>query len=156
MKQAGASSGQGAQPLSAGSAARPDKETGYNIRIVHEVVPHADRSGTDTRLMQILKELRAQGHTITFVARNGADREQYAPALNQLGIQLWAHNAERLCALGIFGPGARKFEDLLLRERRGAAATQAKVKKPARNQLRLGAASSAPTRAEKIVRRRWE
>ena len=77
---------------------------------MHEVVPHADRSGTDTRLMQILKELRAHGHTITFVARNGADREQYAPALNQLGIQLWAHNADRLCALGIFGrvPGNSK------------------------------------------------
>jgi hypothetical protein len=53
------------------------------------------------------------GHRITFVARNGADREIYAPALTRLGIQVWAHDAERLRALGIFGPEAWTFEDLL-------------------------------------------
>lgn len=88
-------------------------EDGCNILIVHEVVPHTDRSGTDTRLMQIVKELRVQRHRVTFVARNGAQREIYAPALTRLGIQVWAHDNERLRALGIFGPAAWKFEDIL-------------------------------------------
>jgi hypothetical protein len=67
-KQAGPSSGQGAHPRSASGASRLDTEAGCNILMVHEVVPHIDRSGTDTRLMQILKELGAQGYRITFVA----------------------------------------------------------------------------------------
>ncbi|HYL45942.1 MAG TPA: glycosyltransferase [Candidatus Limnocylindrales bacterium] len=112
-KQAELSSGPGPQPLSATGVAPPDTETGCHILVVHEVVPHTDRSGTDARLKQILKEVRAQGHRVTFVARNGSDREIYAPALTRLGIQVWAHDAERLRALGIFGPVAWKFEDLL-------------------------------------------
>jgi hypothetical protein len=60
-KQAGSPSGQNAQPLSAKGAASPGTQPSCNILFVHEVVPHTDRNGTDTRLKQILKELRAQG-----------------------------------------------------------------------------------------------
>jgi hypothetical protein len=74
-KHAGASPGRGANPRSARGVVRPGAQPSCTIQIAHEVVPHTDRSGTDTRLMQILKELRSQGHSITFVARNGADRE---------------------------------------------------------------------------------
>jgi glycosyltransferase involved in cell wall biosynthesis len=116
-KRGAVPTGERNQLRGADMAANPETGQSCNVLIVHEVVPHPDRSGTDTRLMQIVRELRAQGQRITFVARNGADREQYGPALEKLGIELWAHDAERLRALGIFGPVAWKFEDVLGRQR---------------------------------------
>jgi GT2 family glycosyltransferase/glycosyltransferase involved in cell wall biosynthesis len=67
-----------------------------NILVVHETLPFPDRSGSDLRVVQVLTELRAQGHQVAYVARNGLGFAQYAPPLQNLSIPIWAHDAERL------------------------------------------------------------
>ena len=84
-----------------------------NVLVLHEILPQPDRSGSDVRVMQVLRELRAQGHAVTFVARNGAQREQYEPALKNLGATVWAHDAERLRYLGTDSPTEWTLEQLL-------------------------------------------
>src|SRR5262249_36182061 len=37
------------------------------ILVIHELLPHFDRSGSDLRLLDVLRELRAQHHEVTFV-----------------------------------------------------------------------------------------
>ncbi len=67
-----------------------------NILFVHETLPRPDRCGCDVRLMQILREVREQGHAVTYVARSGREREQYSRSLESLGIRVYANDAERL------------------------------------------------------------
>jgi GT2 family glycosyltransferase/glycosyltransferase involved in cell wall biosynthesis len=88
-----------------------------SILVVHEMLPQPDRGGSDVRVVQVLREARAQGHQVTYVARNGTLREQYGPALQDLGIALWTHDAERLSFLGIDAPSAWRFEKLLRHSR---------------------------------------
>jgi hypothetical protein len=57
-----------------GAAERP-----LNILVIHEILPRPDRHGADGQWMQILRELRAQGHLVVPVARNGGDH-QVVPA----------------------------------------------------------------------------
>jgi hypothetical protein len=47
-----------------------------NILVVHEMLPHPDRHGTDVQWMQMLRELRAQGHKVIHIARSGVNRER--------------------------------------------------------------------------------
>ena len=46
-------------------------ERSLNILVVHEMLPHPDRHGADVQWMQMLRELRAQGHKVVHVARSG-------------------------------------------------------------------------------------
>ncbi len=71
-----------------------------NVLVVHEVLPHFDRSGSDQRLMDVLRELRAQGHAVTFLARDGRDRETYTRPLAELGIQVICDDPDRLRHIG--------------------------------------------------------
>jgi GT2 family glycosyltransferase/glycosyltransferase involved in cell wall biosynthesis len=89
------------------------EENPLRILVVHEILPQTDRNGSDVRFMQVLRELVVQGHELTYVARNGALREHYAAALENLGIKLWANDAERLRHLGIDSPVEWRFEELL-------------------------------------------
>ena len=57
-----------------GAAERP-----LNILLIHEILPRPDRHGADGQWMQILRELRAQGHLVVPVARSGGDH-QVVPA----------------------------------------------------------------------------
>jgi len=63
--------------------------------------------------MQVLRELRAQGHAVTFLARNGTLRERYEPALKNLGVTVRAHDAERMRYLGVDSPAEWTLEQLL-------------------------------------------
>jgi tetratricopeptide (TPR) repeat protein len=74
------------------------------ILIVHEVLPHPDQNGCDVRLMRILSELLVQGHKLTFVVRDGADRERYTLPLEQLGIKVFSHDLECLHASDLAVP----------------------------------------------------
>ncbi len=71
-----------------------------NVLAVHEMLPHPDRHGADLQWMQMLEELRAQGHQITHIARSGVNRARYAPPLEALGIKVLTPDAERLHFLG--------------------------------------------------------
>ena len=87
-----------------------------NVLVIHEILPHADRHGADVQWMQMLAELRAQGHRVTHVARSGVNRERYAPEVERLGIRVLAPDAERMRYAGYDFPETWRFDDLLRRE----------------------------------------
>jgi glycosyltransferase involved in cell wall biosynthesis len=84
-----------------------------NILVVHEMLPHPDRHGADVQWMQMLRELRAQGHNVIHVARSGINREQYAAGVEELGIRVLALDAERMRFLGFDFPVEWTFGELL-------------------------------------------
>jgi GT2 family glycosyltransferase/SAM-dependent methyltransferase/glycosyltransferase involved in cell wall biosynthesis len=71
-----------------------------NILLIHEVLPHHDCSGSDLRLLDVIRELRTAGHHVTYLARNGKNAEQYRPQLEALGVKVRIDSAERLAAVG--------------------------------------------------------
>jgi len=83
------------------------------ILVIHETLPRPDRCGCDVRLMQILGELREQGHALTYVGRSGRDYKRYAPVLERMGIRVYANDAERLRFAGIDEPPHWSFQDVL-------------------------------------------
>ena len=89
-------------------AARP-----LNILVIHEMLPHPDRHGADVQWMQMLRELRAQGHKVVHVARSGINRERYAAGVEALGIPVYAPDAERMRFLGFDLRVEWTFEQLL-------------------------------------------
>jgi glycosyltransferase involved in cell wall biosynthesis/2-polyprenyl-3-methyl-5-hydroxy-6-metoxy-1,4-benzoquinol methylase len=88
-------------------------QPGKNILLVHDVLPHFDRSGSDMRLMQVIRRLIAAGHYITYIARNGADRDRYEAPLKELGVKVFSGDAERLPALGMHAEQTWKLETVL-------------------------------------------
>jgi tetratricopeptide (TPR) repeat protein len=87
-----------------------------NVLVIHEILPHADRHGADVQWMQMLVELRAQGHRVTHVARSGVNSERYAPEVERLGIRVLAPDAERMRFTGYDLPETWRFDALLRRE----------------------------------------
>ena len=86
------------------SPAREDSNAAtspHNILVIHELVPQFDRSGSDLRLSEVLQELRAQGHWVTLLARDGRDAERYSIPLEELGIEVIAGDADRMRHVGI-------------------------------------------------------
>jgi GT2 family glycosyltransferase/glycosyltransferase involved in cell wall biosynthesis len=77
------------------------------------MLPHPDRHGADLQWMQMLQELRAQGHEVTHVARSAVNRDRYTAPLEQLGIRVLTPDAERLRFLGFDFPATWTFEQLL-------------------------------------------
>ena len=84
-----------------------------NILVIHEMLPHPDRHGADVQWMQILRELRAQGHKVVHVARSGVNRARYAAGVEELGIPVYCPDAERMRFLGFDFPVEWTFEGLL-------------------------------------------
>jgi hypothetical protein len=84
-----------------------------NILVIHEMLPHPDRHGADVQWMQMLRELRAQGHSVVHIARSGENRERYAAGVEALGIPVYAPDAERMRFLGFDFPVEWTFEQLL-------------------------------------------
>src|SRR5262249_29835307 len=85
------------------------------ILVIHELLPHFDRSGSDLRLLDVLRELRAQEHDVTFVARDGADFERYQPLLQELGISVFGDDSDRMRHLGNDGRTKWSFAEILER-----------------------------------------
>lgn len=90
-----------------------ETKTPLRILVVHEIIPQPDRNGSDLRFMQILRELVLQGHEVTYVARNGALREKYGAAVENLGVKLWANDVERLRHLENDSAAEWTFADVL-------------------------------------------
>ena len=86
------------------------------ILIIHDLLPHFDRSGSDLRLLDVLRELRAQGHALTFIARDGANSERYVKPLEELGISVRYHDPDHLRHLGHDNPTNWSFEEILTQE----------------------------------------
>ncbi len=98
------------------SHAATHAKTPLNVLVIHEILPHADRHGADLQWMQMLTELRAQGHRVTHIARSAVNSERYAPEVERLGIRVLAPDAERMRFVGYDFPLAWRFEELLQRE----------------------------------------
>jgi O-antigen biosynthesis protein len=95
------------------TTATTNADAPLNILVVHEMLPHPDRHGADVQWMQMLRELRAQGHNVIHVARSGINRERYAPAVEELGIRVLAPDAERMRFLGFDFPVEWTFGQLM-------------------------------------------
>src|SRR5277367_5256386 len=88
-------------------------ERPLNILVIHEMLPHPDRHGADVQWMQMLRELRAQGHKVVHIARSGVNRERYAAGVEALGIPVYCPDAERMRFLGFDLPVEWNLEQLL-------------------------------------------
>ena len=87
-----------------------------NVLVIHEILPHADRHGADVQWMQMLTELRAQGHRVTHIARSSVNSERYAPEVERLGIRVLARTRpERELLEGIVRPAFALFDDQSIR-----------------------------------------
>lgn len=85
-------------PLS--SSATPLESSPRNILLVHELLPHYDCSGADLRLYELVRELRAQNHVVTVLARDNRNEARYRPPLEALGAKVFSGDPERLRHLG--------------------------------------------------------
>lgn len=85
----------------AGGALRKEGGRPLRILVAHENLPRADQSGAEFRLPQILRELRAQGHTVAYLAARGFEEERYAPALADLGVEIYSNDAQVLRREGV-------------------------------------------------------
>ena len=83
-------------PAASVTAAGP----GLRVLVVDPFLPLHDRNSGSKRLFELLKQLRAQGHEVTYLARSGVGAEIYAPQVEALGITVHAGDAERLVAMG--------------------------------------------------------
>ncbi|HXZ11065.1 MAG TPA: glycosyltransferase [Candidatus Sulfotelmatobacter sp.] len=83
------------------------------VLVVHEILPEYDRSGSEQRHWQVLQALRALGHEVTYVARWAVERERYAVALEDLGIDVYSQDVERLGFQGVSGRPKWSFEQVL-------------------------------------------
>lgn len=92
---------------------RKDRQRDKRVLIVHEVLPHFDRSGSDLRLLQIIKALRHLQCRVTVIGRNGVDRERYQPLIESFGVTVRAGDHERLRSYGIAGDPSWNLEQLL-------------------------------------------
>ena len=85
--------------LQSGQPELPVKRTEYvsprNILVIHENMPRHDCSGADLRLFEILREIRAQGHSVTLIARDGREFDRYGPQLQALEIKVMAGDPDR-------------------------------------------------------------
>ena len=88
-----------------------------HVLVIHEFLPHADRHGADLQWAQMLAELRAQGHSVTHIARSDVRRERYEQDVTRLGIRVLTPDAERMRYAGLDAPAEWRLEDLLRRER---------------------------------------
>ena len=84
-----------------------------NVLLVHEILPHYDCSGADLRIFELARELRQEGHNVTFLARQDREREKYALALEELGVNVIAGDPDRLKHLGEDTATSWKLQEVL-------------------------------------------
>jgi len=92
-------------------------ETGSRILVVHEALPRPDRNACDLRLMQVLNELSAQGHDLTYIGRLEPEPDRYAQPLEEKGIRVYSQDLERLRRFGTEAFPAWSFERVLRKGR---------------------------------------
>lgn len=78
-----------------------DTQRPLRVLAVHENLLRPDQSGAEYRFLQIVRELRVQGHSVTFLAPRGFEEERYVPVLAELGIDVYSNDAQVLRREGI-------------------------------------------------------
>ncbi len=76
------------------------RASGKRILVIDPVLPMHDRSSGSKRLFEMLKIFAGTGHAVTFIARNGDGGERYAQELQQLGIEVYAGDPDRMKECG--------------------------------------------------------
>jgi len=97
------------------AAARADATSALkqNVLLVHEILPHYDCSGADLRIFELTRELRGEGHNVTFLARQDRNKEKYAPVLEALGVKIIAGDPSRLRHVGESSDTPWELSDVL-------------------------------------------
>lgn len=86
-----------------------------NILLVHELLPHYDCSGADLRLYELVRELRAQTHSVTLLARDDRDESRYRAPLEALGAKVYAGDPDRLRHAGNTNSATWELSEVLKR-----------------------------------------
>lgn len=103
------------------SVRQPEELRPCKVLVIHEQLPHFDRSGSDLRLLDVLRELRAQGHAVTYLARDGRDIQRYRQCLEDLNISVIPGDPERLRHAGSMETSDWSLAEILQCEKFDAA-----------------------------------
>ena len=90
---------QPAQPVAAsraGISVAASAPAPLRILVVHENLPRPDQSGAEYRFVQVLREMRAQGHSVTYLAPRGFEEQRYVPPLREIGVTVFTNDAQLL------------------------------------------------------------
>ncbi len=82
-----------------------DRRGGRRILVVDALMPMYDRASGSLRMFEILRLLAAARHKVTFIARNGANGQRYARELQQMGIEVYAGDPDRMRQIGYQSDG---------------------------------------------------
>lgn len=107
----------GRRPLSAARERRVQSNEQGAVLVVDPVMPIFDKASGSLRLFRILELLRKQRRHVTFVARNGWTQHTYRRPLEELGIEVYTSDPERMAMLGQYVPGPRVDLGRILGER---------------------------------------
>jgi GT2 family glycosyltransferase/protein-L-isoaspartate O-methyltransferase len=103
------------------SAARERRAVQSNeqgaVLVVDPQMPLYDKASGSLRLFRILELLRRQRRHVTFVARNGWQLHTYRRPLEEMGIEVYTSDPERMAQLGQYVPGPRVDLGRILSER---------------------------------------
>jgi GT2 family glycosyltransferase/glycosyltransferase involved in cell wall biosynthesis/tetratricopeptide (TPR) repeat protein len=94
-----------------------DRRRGRRILVVDALMPMYDRASGSRRMFEILRLLAAARHKVTFIARNGSNGQRYARELQQMGIEVYAGDPDRMRQMGYQSDGWRFDLQKLLIER---------------------------------------
>ncbi len=78
-----------------------ESESAKSVLIIHDVLPHFDESGSDLRILQVIRCLCDFGYAVSYIARDGKDRDRYEEPLKALGVKVFANDAVSLRTLGV-------------------------------------------------------
>jgi len=95
-----------------------NRQAQRSILVVDPLLPMFDRASGSLRLFSILKLLKQMDFHVTFVARNGSLEDRYRPILEDLGIEVYAWDAQGMRSAGFDITGVPPINyELLLQER---------------------------------------
>jgi glycosyltransferase involved in cell wall biosynthesis/SAM-dependent methyltransferase len=75
---------------------QPGSSAPMRILVIFETLPLVEGGGADHRLLQIIRLLREQGHSVTFLAPRSTGDGKRSAVLDQLGVKVYIEDAEVL------------------------------------------------------------
>jgi len=71
-----------------------------NVLVIDPLLPMYDRASGSLRLFQVLRSLLKLGYHITYIARSDSYKEQYIPMLQEMGVEIYAGDANYMYSNG--------------------------------------------------------
>jgi len=88
------------------------------VLVVDPMMPAHDKCSGSLRLFRLLELMRHEGMHVTFIARNGVGQLAYRRPLEEMGIEVFASDPERMSQIGYYVAGPRVDLGRILGERR--------------------------------------